>query len=155
MSLNFIVLLLLNAQNEVLLVRRINTPFCNGCYALPSCSINSGETATHAALREAKNTFGIELTSDALACTLVMHRKCNEAEFFMCVFQVAAVPSKATNHDGVRYDDMQWFELDALPTTMVPAHRYAIACIQNNITYAEHGWSERCSNTTHTTNQGT
>src|SRR5690348_2415802 len=117
MSPNFIVLLLLNTHHEVLLVRRINTPFCNGCYALPSCSINPGETATQAALREAKNTLGMILTSDNLTCTLVMHRKCNESEFFMCTFQVIDAPMAIENHDPARYDDMRWYKFDALPDT--------------------------------------
>ena len=54
---NFALLLLLNTQNEVLLLRRINTPFSNLCYSLPGGKIEIGETATNTVLREAKKLF--------------------------------------------------------------------------------------------------
>lgn len=137
---NFALLLLLNAQNEVLLLRRINTPFCNGCYSLPGGQINRGETARETVMREACNSLGITIDLNALEFVHVMYRKCNEPEFFACVFKAHNWQEIPTNLEPERHDDMQWFSFDSLPEAMVPAHRYALAMIQQHIMYSEHGW---------------
>jgi ADP-ribose pyrophosphatase YjhB (NUDIX family) len=84
---SFALLFLLNSQNELLLLRRINTPFCNHFYSLPRGKIEPGETARKALVREAKNSLNIHINLEDLICLHVMYRKCNEPELFVCVFQ--------------------------------------------------------------------
>jgi len=137
---NFALLFLLNHHNEVLLLRRINTPFCNNCYSLPGGRIETGETATQAAVREAKNSINLTIAPTSLSCVHVMHRKCNDPEFFACVFHPLTVNAKPTNLEPERHDDMQWCALNKLPDNMVTAHRHAIEQIDQQIFYSEHGW---------------
>ena len=137
---NFALLFLLNTQQEVLLLRRINTPFCNGCYSLPGGAIALGETARQTAIREGSNSLGIVVAIDDLACVHVMHRKCNDPEFFACVFRPGSWQGILTNLEPERHDDLQWFSLDKLPENIVPAHRHALEQIKNGIFYSEHGW---------------
>jgi ADP-ribose pyrophosphatase YjhB (NUDIX family) len=139
---NFALLLLINAQNEVLLLRRINTPFCNHCYSLPGGEIKRGETARETLISEAQNGLGISIVPENLEFVHIMYRKCNEPEFFACVFQANAWQGTAINLELERHDDMQWFSLDNLPEFMVPAHRHALEMIQKNILYSEHGWQK-------------
>jgi 8-oxo-dGTP diphosphatase len=141
---NFALLLLINFNHEVLLLRRINTPFCNNCYSLPGGQIELGETARETLVREAKNGLGIDINPDDLKFVHVMHRKCNEPEFFACVFQADAWKGNLINGEPERHDDMQWFALDKLPQNMVPAHRHALELIQENSVYSEHGWQKQC-----------
>ncbi len=137
---NFALLLLINAHNEVLLLRRINTPFCNHCYSLPGGEIKRGETARETLIREAQNGLGIAIVLENLEFVHIMYRKCNEPEFFACVFQVNEWQGIPVNLELERHDDMQWFSFDNLPETMVPAHRHALEMIQKHIVYSEHGW---------------
>lgn len=137
---NFALLFLLNANNEVLLLRRINTPFGNNCYSLPGRQIESGETATQAAVREAAHSIGITLDPEILNCVHVMHRKCNDPEFFAAVFKPQAWEGMPTNQEPTRHDDLRWFPLDALPENIVPAHAHAIQQILQNKQYSEHGF---------------
>lgn len=137
---NFVLLLLLNTQGEILLLRRINTPFCNQCYALPGGKIERGETAREALIREAKNSLALTINSDELQFVHIMYRKCNEPEFFACVFQMHIKEEVPYNKEPERHDDIQWFSIDRLPDNIVPAHRHAIALIQKHIFYSEHGW---------------
>jgi mutator protein MutT len=137
---SFALFLFINAHHEVLLLRRINTPFCNHCYSLPGGKIEVGETATQTIIREAQHSLGITITPEDLSFVHVMHRKCNEPEFFACVFTIAKWEGVPTNQEPERHDDIQWFSLNALPDRMVPAHRHALEMIQQKIMYSEHGW---------------
>lgn len=140
MSLNFVLLFLLNPQNEVLMLRRINTPFCNQCYSLPGGEIKPGENALKAIVREAKSSLGIEINDCDLEFVHVMHRKCNNPEFFACIFKPKSYIGQIVNNEPLRHDDLQWFALDDLPINIVSAHKYAIQQITNGLVYSEHGW---------------
>lgn len=139
---NFALLLLLNAQNEILLLRRINTPFGNCCYSLPDTLIKFSETARTAIVRKSKKSLNIAMQPDDLEFVRVMYRKCNEPEFFACVFRSKNYEGIPHNQDQERYDDMCWFSVDKLPENMVPAHRHAIEQIEHSAKYSEHGWHE-------------
>jgi len=139
---NFVLLLLLNANNEVLLLRRINTPFCNNCYCLPGGIIQPHESASKAIIRESASSLGISLNIDDRDCVHVMHRKCNEPEFFACVFKPRMWHGNPTIIESERYDDLQWVAMNNLPALIVPAHKHAIEQIQAQRAYSEHGWDQ-------------
>jgi ADP-ribose pyrophosphatase YjhB (NUDIX family) len=137
---NFALLLLLNSQNEVLLLRRINTTFSNLCYSLPGGKIELGETASKAIIREAKNSIGINIKPEDLEVVHVIHRKCNEPEFFSVIFKSKKFEGILKNLEPTRHDDMKWFSINNLPKNIVSAHLHAIKQIQKNKFYSEHGW---------------
>lgn len=137
---NFALLFLLNTNNEVLLLRRINTPFGNNCYSLPGAQIEIGEAATQAVIREAQNNIGITLNSETIECVHVMHRKCNNPEFFAAVFKPQSWQGLPINQEPERHDDIRWFPPDQLPENIISAHRHAIEQIQQGKHYSEHGW---------------
>lgn len=137
---NFVLLFLLNASHEVLLARRINTPFCNNCYALPGCQIPLGQTARQELQGEARNAVGIVIALDDMEFVHVMYRKCNEPEFFACVFTAKTWTGIPHNNDLDKHDNIEWFALDKLPINIVPAHLHAIKQIQQHNLYSEHGW---------------
>lgn len=132
---NFALFIISNSNNEILLLRRIDTPFCNQCYSLPGGKIEVGETATQTIIREAKNSLNLTINFDYLKFAHAMHRKCNEPEFFACVFKVEHWEGEPCNQEPERHDDMLWFDVNRLPSTMVPAHKHAIECIKKGITY--------------------
>lgn len=137
---NFVLLFLLNLSNEVLLLRRSNTPFGNNCYVLPGGQISIGQTARQALQEHVHSTIGIAIALDDIECAHIMYRKCNDPEFFACVFTTNIWSGTVYNKDLEKHDDLQWFALDKLPTNMVPAHRHAIQQIEKRILYSEHGW---------------
>lgn len=137
---NFALLLLINSGGEILLLRRINTPFCNGCYSLPGGQIDRGETARQTMVREAKNNLDLDIQLSDMMFRHIMYRKCNEPEFFACFFQIDQWDDAICNANSDRYDDVRWFSINRLPENIVLAHKEAIMFIQQGIMYSEHGW---------------
>jgi diadenosine tetraphosphate (Ap4A) HIT family hydrolase/ADP-ribose pyrophosphatase YjhB (NUDIX family) len=139
---SFALLFLINVNNEILLLKRTNTPFCNQFYCLPGSEIELNETSSTTIIKEAQNSIGIDLKQADLKFMHVMHRKCNEAEFFACIFKPESWQGNPTIKAPEKYDDLKWFPLDKLPSNIVSAHLHAIEQIQQNQTYSEHGWSQ-------------
>jgi len=137
---NFALLFLLNPAKEILLLRRINTPFCNHCYSLPGGKIELGESATATLIREAKHGLGIIIEQKDLVFRHLMSRKCNDPEFFAAFFTTLSYTGDIINKEPDRHDDMQWFALNNLPKNMVDAHRQAIEMMIQGTPYSEHGW---------------
>jgi len=48
-----------------------------------------------------------------------------------------ATPS---NNEPTKHDDLRFFAIEQLPVNIIPAHKQAIECITQNISYSEHGW---------------
>ncbi len=139
---SFALLFLLNLNHEILLLKRTNTPFCNQCYCLPGSEIETHETARQTISKEAQNILGITIQQSDLNFVHVMHRKCNDPEFFACIFKPLSWQGVPTLTSKEKYDELQWFPLDSLPSNMVPAHRYAIEQITHHKKYSEHGWDQ-------------
>lgn len=137
---NYVLLLLLNARNEVLLFRRINADFGNNEYCLVGGKIEAHETARQALVREAKEEIGIDIAVDDLTLQHTFHRKGKDSEFFALIFSASQWHGTPVNNEPQKHADLQWFSLDALPENILPAHRQALVLIKQGIRYSEHGW---------------
>ena len=40
-------------------------------------------------------------------------------------------------------DELQWFELDSLPSNTIPYVKQAIDCLRKNVRYGEYGFEQR------------
>lgn len=141
MFLNIALLFLLNSNNEVLLLRRINTLFANNCYSFPGGALNHGETAREAIAREAQESLGITLNVNDLSLLHVMHCKYDEPDFFVFIFTTKVWDGGLYNKDNARYDDMKWFPLNAFPKKSVPGHKEVIPFIKDALFYSKNSWS--------------
>src|SRR5262245_5897633 len=116
---NFALLFLLNTNQEVLLLRRINTPFCNGCYSLPGGEVKKGETARQALVREARDSLNLRIEPDNLTLVHCMYRKCNDPEFIALIFQAQDFQvTDIVNCEPERHDLLGWYSLNSLPEPM-------------------------------------
>jgi 8-oxo-dGTP diphosphatase len=126
-------------EGKILLMRRYNTGFEDGKYALPSGHLEPHETIRACAIREAKEEIGITIQPKDIELAHVMHRK-NEDERIDYFFAVHAWEGEIMNAEPDKCDDLQWFPLDALPTNIIPYVKTAIRHIQNKQIYSEFGW---------------
>lgn len=135
------VYLFLINDNKILLQRRYNTGFEDGNYGVPSGHMDGHETARVACAREIKEEIGIMLDPTHLTCVHTMHRKASEDERIDFFFTTSSYSGEIINNEPHKCDDLQWFDLEALPANMVAYVRHALECYRNTVTYSEDGWS--------------
>jgi 8-oxo-dGTP pyrophosphatase MutT (NUDIX family) len=123
-------LFLFNNSGQVLLLRRCNTGYEDGNYSVPAGHIDGGETAPEAMLREAEEETGISILPEVLQPVGVMHRRnCADAkaperiDFF---FVTDKWTGRVDNRELQKCDDLSFFDLDNLPSNMVPYVRRAL-----------------------------
>ncbi len=127
-------------DNQILISRRFNTGYEDGKYSVVAGHVDSGETVTQAAIREAKEEVGVSLTPANLEVIHVMNRKSDDEriDFFMTVNNWIG---EITNTEPNKCDDLRWVKFNALPANTIPYVRRAIELYQANITYSEFGWN--------------
>ena len=142
MIVNFYVLAFLCLGNEVVLIRRSShQTFGAGQYSMVGGKVERGETARQAIKREVYEETGLDIPESAFELVHTIHRKGTEAEFIALCFKADLTGMPAPyNKEPDHHDDLQFFPFNQLPGNILPAHKQAIECIQENIYYSEHGW---------------
>jgi 8-oxo-dGTP diphosphatase len=117
--------LLLRDGPSILLGRRVSSKFGNGCYSLPAGHLELGESVEAALIREAREELGITIAAEDVTFIQVMHNSygLGRIAFF---FEVCSWDGEVINCEPEKCEDLRWFPLDALPTTMIPYIRQAI-----------------------------
>lgn len=132
------VYVILRRGGQVLLLRRSNTGYHDGSYALPAGHIDGGESAVAAAVRETKEEIGLDITPEDLHFVHVMHRRAEEGDhervdFF---FEATKWQGEPDNMEPEKCDDVQWFPEDQLPGNTVTVSKLAIENSRRGIYYS-------------------
>lgn len=132
-------------DDQILLMRRFNTGYGDGQYALPAGHVEQGETATQAMIREASEEIGINLSPENLKVIHVMHRKSepSKQERVDFYFEANFDGIEPSNMEEDKCDELKWFALSDLPSSLIPCLKLAIENYQNKITYSEVGWDQK------------
>lgn len=109
-------------DGKVLLQRRQNTGYMDGRWALLAGHVDPGETAEQAAIREAREEAGIEVTALTPLTTLQRiqidgPQLEQRLDFFYRADEFAGEP---TILEPTKSSEMGWFPLDGLPEDGVP-----------------------------------
>ncbi|NML24861.1 NUDIX hydrolase [Zoogloea dura] len=117
---------LLERDGKVLLMRRAGTGFFDGLYSLPGGHVEEGESLRATAIREMAEEVGVVLAEADLAVVGVVHRRSdtNRIDFFLAARCWQGEPRIA---EPDKCDALQWFSRSALPDTIVPYVRDALA----------------------------
>jgi 8-oxo-dGTP diphosphatase len=117
--------LILRRDRSLLLGRRCNTEFANGCYSLPAGHLDLGESVIDALVREAREELGILVAGKDVKFVQVMHNSYGVGRFAV-FFEVSEWGGRVRNMEPNKCDDLRWFPTTELPTNMVPYIRNAI-----------------------------
>lgn len=126
-------------DNKILLLRRFNTGYEDGNYSVVAGHIDGNETIKNACIREANEEANITIKEDDLNVVHVMHRKSNDEriDFFV---ECKIWSGEITNNEPNKCNDLSFFDLNNLPTNIIPYVKFAIENYRNNILYSELGW---------------
>jgi 8-oxo-dGTP pyrophosphatase MutT (NUDIX family) len=126
-------------DDEILLLRRFNTGYRDGEYSVPAGHLDGGETVLAAAAREAGEEVGVQIDTDDIIFSSVMHR--NEGEeridFFVHVKKWSGEPFNA---EPDKCDELRWTQTGLLPENIIPYVRRAIENHRDGIRFDEFGW---------------
>ena len=133
---------LLIRDTTILLARRYNTGYADGQWSLPAGHVESGESVTAAAVREAREETGVVIRPADLDVVHVMHRR-DESQrewvnFFLATSRWEGEPRIC---EPDKCDRLEWVTyLAAMPPDTVPYVAYAVAVGLDGLDYSEYGW---------------
>jgi len=137
----YVLALIINEKNEVLLEHRKNTEWFPDYYGLVGGKIDAMESAKAALVREMSEEIGIIVASEDVEFAHVIHflgvdnKPC--VAFF---YTVRAWQGDIYNLEKDKHDYLLWFPLDKLPDKMIPRHKKALQFIAKGISYSEDNW---------------
>lgn len=129
--------LILEINNQILLMRRCNTGYMDGKYALIAGHVEKGESLKQAMVREAKEEIGIDITEEDLdfVCGI---RRGNNDNYINFYLKSNKYNGNIENLELDKCDDLKWFKISNLPDNMIANDRKAIYNMENNISFEEY-----------------
>ena len=127
--------LILLKENKILLLLRANTDYFDGSYSLIAGHVEQGESFTECIVREAKEETEIELNLVDITAKHFLHRPKQERVdvFFVAKNWVGEVK----NVEPDKCAGLDWFELNNLPSNIIPYVKQVIELVQKDIFYSE------------------
>lgn len=135
------VYLVLRRQNQVLLLQRANTGYQDGKYGLVAGHLDGDEVATEAMAREAKEEAGITINPADLRFVHLVHRlNRNEVgqERVDIFFETRKWGGDIVNTEPHKCSDLRWFDIDDLPSEILPLVGHVLHDIVAGKTYSEY-----------------
>jgi len=137
--------ILLRRKGKIAFVLRSNTGWMNGYYGLPSGKVEKAESFSSAAVREAAEEVGINVTTDNLKFVHVLHRYTGEeaSEWIDVFFEPMEFDGEPYNAEPHMHDELAWLDPKDLPENVIPAVKFALEQIEQGKKYSEFGWSKK------------
>lgn len=135
--------LVLVEKERLLLLRRQNTGFADGMYALPAGCLEGEESIVTAMIREAHEEIGITLEPEWLKAVVALHRfgDAENLESIVIFFTASRYEGLIENCEPDKCDDLHFFPLTHLPENIVPYMRRGIElALAGETVIAEFGW---------------
>jgi len=129
----------LRKDNKILLMKRHNTGWEDGKYALAGGGVDGEEAVLQAAVREAKEELGITLNQNDLKVVHVMHTK-NEIEAVVFFVETKNWHGEPKINEPHLCDDLQWFDFDNVPENVTPPLKQFLENFKVGKFYSELGW---------------
>ena len=117
-------LILTNDDDEILMLRRVDTGYKDGEYGLVSGHVEEGENLKSAMIREASEEAGIAISPDDLETVGVIPSLPNRYVYFF--LRAAAWSGDVRNMEPHKCDDMRWFDIHTIPDNTVFYVKWAI-----------------------------
>lgn len=131
-------------SGKVAFLLRQNTGWMNGKYGLPAGKVEPGESASQAAIREAKEETGVTIKPQNLKHHLTVYRTGlahdEDRPWIDVIFEAQSWKGKLYNAEPHKHGELVWFDPDNLPANITPYVAFFFAQINAGKHYAEYGW---------------
>ncbi|MCB9493129.1 MAG: NUDIX domain-containing protein [Epsilonproteobacteria bacterium] len=131
-------LALIRNGNKILLIKRSDSAsFRPGHYSMVGGLLEKNEPFRQALAREINEEIGITAKQEDLHFIHMFHRNGTDHELVAAVFECTNWTGEPFNKEPNKHSEVAWFDLENLPTLMIPAHRNAIKLIMQKQFYSE------------------
>ena len=128
--LSAIYLIIKNKEGKILLQRRQGTKLWPGFLALPAGHIDEKENAYDAAIREAKEELGIDISIDNIIDTFVVNRRNKSLmPYYDIYFEINEYSGEIKISEPEKCSEIVWCDINNLPEDMID---FEIEAMRNN-----------------------
>ena len=125
--------------DQILLSRRYQTGYMDGCYSVPAGHLDGNEPVRMAAVREAREEIGVRIDPANITFAGVFHRHEGDerVDFFVHVESWVGEPA---NVEPEKCDELRWVDMNDLPVNTISYVRRAIGNFRAKVPFEEFGW---------------
>ena len=132
--------ILFHRNEEVLLLKRQNTGFQDGNWSVVAGRMDGNEEVVAAAIREAKEEAGVDIKPEQIEIVGMMHRKNTTSEWVDFFLKAHDWQGEITNMEPEKCEQLKWFPVSELPSTMISYIRVAVEHKQEGLWFESIGW---------------
>lgn len=118
-------------DGRLLLVRRRRDPEA-GCWGLPGGKVDPFEPVIDDTAREIREELGIRIEPAELLCLVDQIDRAAGHHWVAPVFRIERYQGKPAIMEPNALSDMEWFDLDVLPTSLTEATKQAVAALRGS-----------------------
>jgi len=125
--------------DQILLSRRYQTGYMDGCYSVPAGHLDGNEPVRMAAVREAREEIGVRIDPANITFAGVFHRHEGDerVDFFVHVESWVGEPA---NVEPEKCDELRWVDMNDLPVNTIRYVRREIGNFRAKVPFEEFGW---------------
>ncbi len=130
-------------DDKALFLLRENCGWMDGHYSLAAGKVEKDEPYSLAAVREAKEEVGVDVSPEDLKYLMTIHRKSpdNGMEWVDVFFEATKWTGELTNAEPHMHSKIEWLDINDLPDNTIPMLKFFFDELKAGKTYAEYGWS--------------
>ena len=132
--------IILLKDDKLLMLKRRNTKYNDGQYALVAGHLEENETLRENACRETMEEVGIELRPEELKLVHIVHEKQDTAEYVIAFFIAKSWKNEPKNLEPEKCYEIKWFDIKNLPENTTLLVKHVLLEISNGNIYSEFGW---------------
>lgn len=136
----YVLALVFNNKNELLLIHRKNTKWFSNCYGLVGGKVEENESVAKALKREVFEEIGINFSSEGTEFAHIMHFNGTNTACIAFFFIIRSWEGKMLNKETAKHSSLDWFSVNGLPDAIIPRHLKAIENIKKGSRYSEDNW---------------
>ena len=141
-ALSVSVFVIVRSADKVLLLRRANTGWKDGCYSLPAGSHDGQEPLAVAAARELHEETGLQADPADLQLVHLVHCAAGDSgqEWLGAFFSAESWSGTPELREPDKHDQLGWYALDDLPADTIAYTRQGIELGAQGVRFSTQGW---------------
>lgn len=129
------VYIIIRKDNKILFLKRQNTGYMDGYYALPAGHLDEGESMIRAVTREAAEELGITVRDQDVNLIFTGNQIALNKEYIDLFFEIKQYTGNLKNNEPEKSSELAFFEFNQIEKNVIPYTAKVLKAIQNKKTF--------------------